>query len=634
MSPLLVVIALSSLAAAPSPSPSPVREVPAPKGLEAKLVDDARDGKLDSMSLLEAALVASGVPDADVGDEVKRVRAAIAPAVARVRARPTQHARGDALLRALHETVFRRYSIGATEVDGVARTGEYNCLSSAIVYVVAAEGLVDAARAMVTRYHAFARVTADGKAVDVETTTAVGFGADRDALMTPEFVKRIAGDDTTPAEMLADLKSPEELPLLSLVAGVYSNRAVGLAARGDLAAATVALDRAARLASGGLKSRSAAWRAGVLNDGALALAQEGRLEDARLLLEIAIEGTEGDTKKLVGQNLASLHLKLADDALARKDFTAALTAVAAAERRGAPPADVTNMRARANAGLAALDGSDARCRPDQAPPAEAATCLAALARSLRDSNVDTALQHARRAHALAPHDDDVTRSLFYTLTGKIKAESARGRCGSVEGLVREAAPHVAVLDGQKWIPAEVNAVCWGRLADIAFDKKDWSAASSLYARALVHLPTDTAFRTNVAAVNLNRAIELAKAGSCDDARPFARRAAQGDAALDEKATRVLEGCAAVRAKQAADARDWERAAAELRRGLRDAPASAPLKQNLATMLHNVAAALLNARKCDDARALLPELDSLTNGGSDDATGAGREAAAAIRTSCH
>lgn len=600
-----------------------VTSVPPPQGREAKLVADARDGKLDSTSLLDAGLIASGVPDDKLAGEAGKVRALLSPAIERARMAKSARERGDVLLRALHETVFRKYVTSASEIDGVVGTGEFNCLSSALLYVVAAAGLVDDPRAMVTKHHAYARVTVDGSSVDVETTIASGFDADRKKLMTPEYVKKIAGPDTSPEELLKDLQAPEELPVLSLVAGVYSNRAVALASRGDLQAATVALDRAAHLAAGGLKSRAAAWRAGVLNNGALALADEGRLEDARDLLVLAMEGVDGETRRLLRTNLATMHLRIADRAIARKDWTSALLAVTAAEARGANGGDCATVRARANAELAALDGTDARCHVGTAPPAEAAACLAALARSLRERDIDTALQHARRAFALAPKQPDAVRALFFMLAGKAHSESDAGRCDAVEALVREAAPHTQALDGQHWSAGDVMASCWARMGDRAFDKKDWHKASRSYARAATHQARNASLRTNLAAVDLNRAIELSAAGSCDDARPFARRAASGDATLDDKAMHVLESCAAVRAKKAADGGDWRLAATELRRGLRDAPASAALRDNLGTMLHNTAVRLLRDKACDEARALLPELDTLRKG----------EAAEAIRAAC-
>lgn len=621
--PLVLLSSLSAL----SPPSSVATSVPPPRGLEAKLVADGKDGKLDQLGLLEAALVASGVPDGEVAAEAKRVREALAPAVARARTQRTAAGRGDVLLRALHETVLRRYADTATELDDVVRTGEYNCLSSALLYVVAAEGLLESPRAMVTRRHAYARVSIDGRGVDVETTTPRGFDADRDKLMTPAYVRQIAGPDVSPAELLADLKSPEELPVLSLVAGVYSNRAVGLVRRGDLAGAAVALDRAARLASGGLRSRAAAWRAGVLNGGAVALVEQGRSEDARALLELALEGSEGETKKLLTGNLATVHLTLADVALGRKDWTAALVHVEEARARGASARDLAPLAARANAELAALEGSDARCqargvKPGTAAARQAAVCLASLAHALRDKDVDVALQHARRAVALAgtgpAAPPDASRILFFVLVKKAKVEGDRGRCDHVEALVREALPHVAALDGQRWSADEVMGLCWARRGDDAFDKQAWDEAARLYGRAAAHLPREEALRGNLARVDVNRAIALATAGRCDDARPLARRAARVDASLAEKTTQLLESCAAVRAKRAADEKDWDTAAAELRRGLRDAPASAVLKANLGTMVHNLAAKLLKDKRCDDARALLPELEALGRDAARDA----------------
>ena len=45
---------------------------------------------------------------------------------------------GRLLLRALHETVLVRYDANATDIDDVIATGEFNCLSSALLYVIAA----------------------------------------------------------------------------------------------------------------------------------------------------------------------------------------------------------------------------------------------------------------------------------------------------------------------------------------------------------------------------------------------------------------------------------------------------------------------------------------------------------------
>lgn len=596
--------------------------VPAPAGLEAKLIADAADARLDQMDLLSAALIASGVKDVDVAAEAKTVREAIAPAVARARGESGGAKRGATLLRALHDTVLRRYAAQSTALDEVVRTGEFNCLSSALLYVVAAEGLVDQPRAMVTRHHAYARVMVDGRVVDVETTSPAGFDAERAALLTPTFVKQIAGDDVSPTELLEDLKRPEELPVLSLVAAVYSNRAAGLVERGDLGGAAVALDRAARLGSGSLRARAADWRGNVLNAGVVELVKEERYDDARALLELALEGSDGETRRVLRANLATVLLRLAEQALARKDWTRALEHAARARDAGGSAVDVASVETRANAELAALEGSASRCRADGARPGteqarEAAACLAELARTLRGNDVDAALQVARTAWRLVEADPSsvpaAPRALFYSLVGKARQMTAQGDCELVTMLVREAAPHRAALDGQAWSPDEEIGVCWAKEAGRLFEQRGWTEAARLYTRALAHRPQDAALRTNLARAELNQAIGLAGEGRCDEARPLARRAGRGEAELDEKATQLLESCASVRARRAAEKKDWGTAAEELRRGLLDAPASLPLREHLGATLHNLAASLLSRPRgssCGEARALLPELEAL------------------------
>jgi tetratricopeptide (TPR) repeat protein len=166
--------------------------------------------------------------------------------------------------------------------------------------------------------------------------------------------------------------------------------------------------------------------------------------------------------------------------------------------------------------------------------------------------------------------------------------------------------------------------CWARAGDAAFDKQDWSASSSHYRRALANMPSDAALKGNLARVDINDAIEISKSGDCDKARTLARRAEKVDASLADKGTQILEACSAQRAKVLADKKDWAAAAAELRRGLRDAPKSEALHTNLGTMLHNLAAQLLKDKDCDGARALLPELGQLKKD----------EAKRAVEQSCH
>ena len=52
---------------------------------------------------------------------------------------------------------------------------------------------------------------------------------------------------------------------------------------------------------------------------------------------------------------------------------------------------------------------------------------------------------------------------------------------------------------------------------------------------------------------------------------------------------------------------------ELRLGLRDAPKDVQMRENLSSVLANLALAHVDAGRCDEARALVPELAALKLG---------------------
>jgi hypothetical protein len=243
--------------------------VPPPAGLEARLVADAVDGRLDDVDFVSAALIASGVADDDVLGRRRLLLERIASAREHARAVAHPKARGERLLRALHDTVLRRYVERQSRVDRVILDGEFNCLSSAVVFAIAADGLLDRPRGMLSQTHAFIRVELEGRPVDVETTTARGFAVDRKTLVTKEFLReRAVGDGLSDEERLRDLQNPQEISLLGLIAGLYSNRGVLAVREGNLDDAVIAFDRANRLATGALKTRVANWRGALLNNAA------------------------------------------------------------------------------------------------------------------------------------------------------------------------------------------------------------------------------------------------------------------------------------------------------------------------------------------------------------------------------
>ena len=592
---------------------APVTSLPPLTPLERSLAAHARDGKLEGTTLLDAALLASGVAEAEIPAVAKRVRASLAPAIERAKAQKTEAARGRALLLAMHETVLRRYQLNASRIDQVERTGEFNCLSSALLYLVAAEGLLTSARGVVTPHHAFVHVTVEGKTVDVETTTPGGFNPDRSKLTTVQ-AQQLSGDDVSAETFLEGLKQAEELPSLSLVAAVYSNRAIALAREGDTAAAALALDRGARMATGALQKRLADWRASLISKGAKDLVELGRHDDARRLLELGLEVTEGSHRAVLRRSLAIVHHHLGLAAAERKDWASALAHVETATSLGFQHEGLSELKARALAQLAALEGNAGRCQaeglsPKSAGAKEAAACLASLAEELLERDTPGSLQYARRALQLSAEDKEAESAIVFALDRQVRTESAAARCDEVEALVSEGLPHAHALAPQKWDGKRLAGVCWAQRSQTAFAAGKWDTAAAELARARAFLPGDALIVQSLARVEFNRGVDFANDGACDEARPHLMAAMRDEPVLGEKVISALGGCAGQRANKAAVAGDWVLALAEVRRGLHDAPQDDGLRQNLAIALHNHATVLLTAKRCDELRVLSPELDA-------------------------
>lgn len=89
--------------------------------------------------------------------------------------------RGRAILKFLYQDYLKTYSLKQTKIDIALETGEYNCVSSAIIYMAAAKVAGIDVRGQKTTQHAFCSIYVPGikdgqlKKIDVETTNPYGF---------------------------------------------------------------------------------------------------------------------------------------------------------------------------------------------------------------------------------------------------------------------------------------------------------------------------------------------------------------------------------------------------------------------------------------------------------------------------
>jgi len=144
------------------------------------------------------------------------------------------------VLEFMHKRYLVAYSERQTRLDTLIRTGRFNCVSSASLYLIfgAAAGL-DVAGVM-TKDHAFCSVVSDGLRVDVETTSPYGYDPGSRKEFQDSF-GRATGFAYVPPKNYRDRTPIGQKELLSLI---LSNRIVDLESSGTFYQAVgLALDR-------------------------------------------------------------------------------------------------------------------------------------------------------------------------------------------------------------------------------------------------------------------------------------------------------------------------------------------------------------------------------------------------------
>ena len=156
----------------------------------------------------------------------------------------TQREQAEFILLYLHRNVFRAYSLMQTRVDTVFVNGRFNCVSSAVLYVVLAKSIGLDVSGVKTIDHAFAMVHIDGEDIDVETTSRHGFDPGNRREFHDEF-GRITGFVYVPAQNYHDRQTITPIELVSLI---MTNRISDLETRRRFSEAVpIAVDRAALL---------------------------------------------------------------------------------------------------------------------------------------------------------------------------------------------------------------------------------------------------------------------------------------------------------------------------------------------------------------------------------------------------
>ncbi|MDR1128502.1 MAG: hypothetical protein LBL20_04245 [Treponema sp.] len=233
---------------------SSARQSAAFPGLEAdplagEFARRSRNGASGWRDLIDIALWASGAGQAARNQRGVSYRDAITAAAEELRASPElpqdRRARGEYVLAFAHKKFLKGYSETQTRLDEIVNTGQYNCVSSAVLYAILAAAVDLDVRGVMTRDHAFATVSVGAETIDVETTNPYGFDPGSRREFHDAFGK-LTGFAYVPARNYRDRAA---LSLLELCSLIISNRVADLEKRNRYSESVpLAVNRAALLA--------------------------------------------------------------------------------------------------------------------------------------------------------------------------------------------------------------------------------------------------------------------------------------------------------------------------------------------------------------------------------------------------
>jgi len=193
---------------------SEVRMVPD----DAMLAIGKMDEPLPLETLIRAAFLASGASDNELDNNVEEVLEIIdsLPLPASL----DMAGRGETVLEWMHENLLKRYMELQTSLTVLLEKGTYNCVSSAVLYMLLTRGIGMPVHGVLTKDHAFCHIPAVGESggVDVETTTKHGFDAGSRRLARDSFTNRTGFIYVPAGRQRRDIGEKE---LISLI---YQNR--------------------------------------------------------------------------------------------------------------------------------------------------------------------------------------------------------------------------------------------------------------------------------------------------------------------------------------------------------------------------------------------------------------------------
>lgn len=147
------------------------------------------EDNLSPSILIESSLVASGLIDDNLTEYINRYEQLLENFKNITKSSfktLSNYEKGEFILNWTHDKILNNYIEEQTLMDVLIDTGNYNCVSSAVIYLILAKEAGLKIESIETSDHAFCRVETEKGWIDVETTTSFGFnpGIKKDFLQT------------------------------------------------------------------------------------------------------------------------------------------------------------------------------------------------------------------------------------------------------------------------------------------------------------------------------------------------------------------------------------------------------------------------------------------------------------------
>lgn len=206
---LVLVLALvcGGLFSAPRQQPDPL------------LADLAPSNPLSALEVLRLALYLGGGSAEDLAQAPVRLDALVGEWKAwqkEMNISDQPEAVGERLLEFLHKAALRRYSENKTRLQDILTEGQFNCVSSSLLYLIVGRSLGLDIQAVVTKSHVFCLVKLPTGEVDVETTIRSGWNPGHKKEFHDSF-GNVTGFTYVPPGNYRDRKTINERGLLGLL---------------------------------------------------------------------------------------------------------------------------------------------------------------------------------------------------------------------------------------------------------------------------------------------------------------------------------------------------------------------------------------------------------------------------------